>query len=49
MIILFLMTKKRIIIKAPKLKVFFKKGGRKDAKNDFLELLKRASKPVQKK
>jgi hypothetical protein len=37
------MTKKRILIKDKKLKDFFKKGGRKGAKRDFFELLKRAS------
>ncbi|HSW96298.1 MAG TPA: hypothetical protein VLF89_00580 [Candidatus Saccharimonadales bacterium] len=40
------MVKKRIIMKDKKLKDFFKKGGRKGAKKDFLELLKRAAKPT---
>ncbi len=36
------MSKQRIKIKDKKLKEFFKKGGRKGARKDFLELLKRA-------
>jgi len=34
--------KKKIIIKSNKLKELLKKGGRKNAKNDFFELLKRS-------
>ncbi len=37
------MTKKRITIKDKKLKEFFKKGGRKGARRDFFELVKRAA------
>jgi hypothetical protein len=37
------MSTKRIKIKDKKLKEFFKKGGRKGARKDFLELLKRAA------
>ncbi|HSW88867.1 MAG TPA: hypothetical protein VLG12_06920 [Candidatus Saccharimonadales bacterium] len=41
------MEKKNIIIKDKKLKEFFKKGGRKGAKKDFFELLKRAARPLR--
>jgi len=36
------MTKKRITIKDKKIKALLKKGGRKGAKKDFFELLKRS-------
>jgi len=39
------MTKKRLAIKNRKVKELLKDGGRKDAKKDFFELLKRAVKP----
>jgi hypothetical protein len=38
------MRRKRIRVKDKKLQEFFKKGGRKEAKKDFTELLKRAAK-----
>jgi hypothetical protein len=40
------MTKNRIIIKDKKIKELLKKGGRKGARKDFFELLKRAVKPL---
>lgn len=36
------MKKLRLKVKDKKLREFFKKGGRKGARKDFLELLKRA-------
>ncbi|HSX09206.1 MAG TPA: hypothetical protein VLF93_03575 [Candidatus Saccharimonadales bacterium] len=36
------MTKKKLVIKDKKIKVLLKNGGRKGAKKDFFELLKRA-------
>ncbi len=36
------MTKKRFIIKDKKIRALLKNGGRKGAKKDFYELLKRA-------
>jgi len=36
------MTKKRLTIKDKKIKALVKNGGRKGAKKDFFELLKRA-------
>lgn len=38
------MDKKRLRIKDKKLKEILKKGGRKGAKGDFIELMKRAVK-----
>ena len=40
------MTKNRITIKDKKLKALLKKGGRKGAKKDFFELLKRSVNPA---
>jgi len=37
------MTKKRLVIKDKALKSFLRKGGRKGARRDFFELLKRAA------
>jgi hypothetical protein len=37
------MTKNKIVIKDKKVKELLKKGGRKGAKKDFFELLKRAT------
>lgn len=39
--------KKRLKIKNKKLKDFFRKGGRKGAKKDFFELLRRAANSVK--
>jgi len=39
------MANKRLTIKDKKLKELFKKGGRKDAKKDFFELLRRTINP----
>ena len=39
------MTKKRLTIKDKKVKELLKKGGRKDAKKDFFELLRRTVNP----
>ena len=36
------MTKKKLVIKDKKIKALLKNGGRKGAKKDFFELLKRA-------
>ncbi len=41
------MIKKKIVIKDKEIKDLVKKGGRKGAKKDFFELLKRASKSVK--
>jgi len=40
------MPKNRITIKDKKIKELVKKGGRKGAKKDFFELLKRSAKPL---
>jgi len=40
------MTKNRIKVKDKKIKALLRKGGRKDAKKDFFELLKRSVKPL---
>jgi hypothetical protein len=40
-----MMTKKRITIKDKKIKELLKKGGKKGAKKDFFELLKRSVTP----
>jgi len=40
------MPKNRITIKDKKLKELLKKGGRKGAKKDFFELVKRSVKPL---
>jgi hypothetical protein len=40
------MTKKRLTIKDKKIKALLKNSGRKDAKKDFFELLKRAIEQV---
>jgi hypothetical protein len=40
------MTKNRITIKNKKIKELLKNGGRKGAKKDFFELLKRSVKPL---
>lgn len=37
-----LMTKKRLVLKDKKIKALIKDGGRKGARRDFFELLKRA-------
>ncbi len=37
---------KRLIIKDKNLRELLKKGGRKKAREDFLELLRRAAKPL---
>lgn len=37
------MTKKRIVVKNAALKDLFRKGGRKGAKKQFFELVKRAA------
>jgi hypothetical protein len=39
------MTKKRITVKDKKIKALLKNGGRKGAKKDFFELLKRSVTP----
>jgi hypothetical protein len=39
------MQKRRLRIKSKKLKELLKDGGRSNAKEDFFELLKRASRP----
>jgi hypothetical protein len=39
------MTKKRFTIKDKEIKALLKNGGRKGAKKDFFELLKRAVRP----
>lgn len=38
------MTKKRLLLKDKKIKALLKNGGRKDARKDFFELLRRAVK-----
>jgi hypothetical protein len=40
------MEKKRLIVKDKKLKERIKKEGRKNAKRDFLELLRRSAKTI---
>jgi len=40
------MTKKHITLKDKKIKDLLKKGGRKGARKDFFELLKRSVKPL---
>jgi hypothetical protein len=39
------MQKKTIVVKDQKLKKILKKGGRKDAKKDFFELVRRSASP----
>jgi hypothetical protein len=41
-----MMAKKRLTVKDRKIKDLLKNGGRKDAKKDFFELLKRAIRPL---
>lgn len=41
------MTKKRIVVKDTTLKALFRKGGRKGARKQFFELVKRAARTTE--